>query len=194
MSRASWYIVYQSTFAGLGISRFFLSLRYPALLPLGAGESSYPYKQKRFSYPKRRQRICENLDSFALSFDCSPGPRIINYQWRSHPVFRSQKRRFSGVPAVCRAPTGTESRIATWRVLMSSAGAANVCVALWTVSRAAQERGLVRICIRPLDKSQRFPYLIRRQWLMVKSRFSRWVLMLRNQRCLGFYTEPYIHC
>ncbi len=27
LGRASWYIVYQSTFAGLGISRFFLSLR-----------------------------------------------------------------------------------------------------------------------------------------------------------------------
>jgi len=34
LGRASWYIVYQSTFAGLGISRFFLSLRFSALLPL----------------------------------------------------------------------------------------------------------------------------------------------------------------
>ena len=34
LGRAFWYIVYQSTFAGLGISRFFLSLRFSALLPL----------------------------------------------------------------------------------------------------------------------------------------------------------------
>jgi len=34
LGRASWYIVHQSTFAGLGISRFFLSLRFSALLPL----------------------------------------------------------------------------------------------------------------------------------------------------------------
>ena len=62
------------------------------------------------------------------------------------------------------------------------------------VSKAALERCLIRICIRPLDKSQRFVYLLYRQWLTVESRFSRWVLMLQNQRCLGFYTEPYKHC
>ena len=67
--------------------------------------------------------------------------------------------------------------------------AAKACVALWM----ALERCLVRICIRPLDKSQGFLYLLDRQWLTVDSRFSRWVLMLQNQRCLGFYTEPYIH-
>ena len=72
--------------------------------------------------------------------------------------------------------------------------AAEACVALWTVSRAALERCLIRICIRPLDKSQRFLYLLDRQWLTLESRFSRWVLMLQNQCCLGFYTEPYIHC
>jgi hypothetical protein len=41
--------------------------------------------------------------------------------------------------------------------------AAKVFVALWTVSRAALERALIRIRIRPLDKSQRFLYLLYRQ-------------------------------
>ena len=28
----------------------------------------------------------------------------------------------------------------------------------------------------------------------MESRFTRWVLILQIQRCLGSYTEPYIHC
>ncbi len=77
---------------------------------------------------------------------------------------------------------------------MSSIGAAKACVALWMVSKAVLERCLIRIRIRPLDKSQRFLYLLYRQWLTVESRLNRWVLMLQNQRCLGSYTEPYMHC
>jgi hypothetical protein len=40
-----------------------------------------------------------------------------------------------------------------------SIGAAKVCVALWTVSGAALERSLIRICIKSLDKLQIFLYL-----------------------------------
>ncbi len=49
------------------------------------------------------------------------------------------------------------------------------CVALWTVAEAA------------LDKSKRFLYLFDRQWLTAESRFTCWVLMLQDQRCLGSY-------
>jgi len=42
---------------------------------------------------------------------------------------------------------------------MFSIGAAKACIALWTVSGAALERCLIRICIKPLDKLQIFLYL-----------------------------------
>ncbi len=94
--------------------------------------------------------------------------------------------------AGCRLGRSLHRRL--WSIPMSSIGAAKACAALWTVSRAAPERDLIRICIKPLDKSHRSPYLLYGQWLTVESRFTHWVLMLQNQRCLGSYTEPYIHC
>ncbi len=59
---------------------------------------------------------------------------------------------------------------------------------------AVLEKDLMRICIKPLDKSQRILYLVDRQWLTAESRFTCWVLMLQDERCLGSYTEPYKHC
>jgi len=83
-------------------------------------------------------------------------------------IFSSQRRRFSDVLAICGAPTGTESKIARLSTAMFSTVAAKACVALWTVL----ERCLIRIRIRPLDKSQRFLYLLDRQWLTLESRIT----------------------
>jgi hypothetical protein len=61
--------------------------------------------------------------------------------------------------AICGTPTGTASEITTWSIPMFSIGAVKACVAFWTVSEAALERCLIRICTKPLDKLQIFLYL-----------------------------------